>query len=205
MEQQIEQLWLSFQKPLYAFVRKSVQNVADADDIVQDVFIKLMKHPEKLSSPNIKAYLYTTAKNTVIDHYRSQKRQYLADIPEPSIVNDTVDVTSELIELATCCLHLLINELPDIYRDALTEVDIKGMSQKKYAEELGISYTGAKSRVQRGRELLHDQIMGCCKYLFDENGSIVGIQKKSLDACVIKNKDASFWDMPRFINDNSLV
>jgi RNA polymerase sigma-70 factor (ECF subfamily) len=204
MEQQIAQLWHTFQQPLHRYVTKQVQNPTDADDIVQEVFIKLMRHPDKLGHSGIKTYLYTTARNTIMDHFRSRSRQATdstPDLPYP----EGADVTTELIELAECCIHLLIDNLPDIYRDALTEVDLKGVSQKEYAERLGISYTGAKSRVQRGRDLLRESILGCCKYHFDRNGNIIGIQKESFDRCAARPEAASFSDEPRFRSDNIFV
>ena len=52
-------------------------------------------------------------------------------------------------------------------------VDFEGMSQKEYADRLGISISGAKSRVQRAREKLKDLILKCCDYQFDKYGNVI--------------------------------
>lgn len=59
-------------------------------------------------------------------------------------------------------MHPIISTLPDKYREALMLSDIKGVSQKEIAEQLNISYSGAKSRVQRGREMLKATYEKCC-------------------------------------------
>ncbi len=200
----IAELWHNFYAPLRGFVLKSVRNEADADDIVQEVFIKLMNHPEKLTHQHIKSYLFTIARNSVVDfHRKSDKGKHVTDeIDECNLASQELDL--EAYQLADCCLQLLIDTLPPIYRAALIEVELNGMSQKNYALQLGISYTGAKSRVQRARELLYQTIMDCCQYEFDRRGNIIGIEENSLQNCKHPALAASYLDEVRF-KDKSLL
>ncbi|MGI9277180.1 MAG: sigma factor-like helix-turn-helix DNA-binding protein [Endozoicomonas sp.] len=60
------------------------------------------------------------------------------------------------------CIEPLIEELPKKYRDPLLMAELEGMSQKQVAEKLGLSLSGAKSRIQRGRVQLREKITACC-------------------------------------------
>ena len=110
------------------------------------------------------------AQNTIIDYYRSQKKisspLQVADAANGEILPD--------VQLADCCLLSFIQKLPPAYGEALILTKLKGMSQKALAEKLNISYTGAKSRVQRARKMLKEAILACCPYKFDKYGNIIG-------------------------------
>ena len=54
---------------------------------------------------------------------------------------------------------------------------------KEYAVKAGISYSGAKSRVQRARIMLKDMLMQCCHYQFDKYGTVFDIQQKCRCCC----------------------
>lgn len=75
--------------------------------------------------------------------------------------------------LASGSLRSMIESLPPIYRDALIWTQLEGVSQKDLAQKLGISETGARSRVQRAREKLKQVILNCCAYEFDKYGNIL--------------------------------
>jgi RNA polymerase sigma-70 factor, ECF subfamily len=83
------------------------------------------------------------------------------------------EIKERALQLADCCLRPMIEALPAIYRDALIMTDLEGLSQKALAEKLGISISGAKSRVQRAREKLKEEILNCCQYEFDKYGNII--------------------------------
>lgn len=61
----------------------------------------------------------------------------------------------------------MMDSFPAEYCEALCLTEIAGLSQKAYAEKVGITYSCAKSRVQRARKLLKDMMMRCCHYQFD--------------------------------------
>ena len=76
-------------------------------------------------------------------------------------------------------LEPMIGELPEKYRDALLLTDIKGLTQKELSEKLDISVSGAKSRVQRGREQLRENLLKCCHLEFNGTGKIVEYRPKA--------------------------
>lgn len=61
--------------------------------------------------------------------------------------------------------------LPGKYRQALIMVEYQGLKQHEIAERLGISLSGAKSRVQRGREMIREALLDCCHFEFDRHGT----------------------------------
>jgi len=70
-------------------------------------------------------------------------------------------------------------ELPALYREALLTVDIKGTSQVQAAKIFGLSLSGMKSRVQRGRFKLKQLLLECCAIEIARRGGIVDYSRKS--------------------------
>ena len=88
-------------------------------------------------------------------------------------------------DFASCVLPL-INKLPDKYREAIEFVDLGNGRQTSLAEQAGLSVSAAKSRVQRGRKLLKDLILRCCRIELDGFNRVVSmdrIDKKPKDCC----------------------
>ena len=80
------------------------------------------------------------------------------------------------------CIPAFLDSLPEKYREALFEVEINGLSQLELAKKLDISYSGAKSRVQRGREKLREALLDCCDIAADKYGNILEYSpRKSCD------------------------
>jgi RNA polymerase sigma-70 factor (ECF subfamily) len=164
----VQDLWYSFHQPLHKFILKRVKNNEVADDILQDVFLKLLKTVPTLShTGNIKSYVYTTANHAVMDYFRTSQHTELKYI-EMAEENPLSEY-----QLADCCLRPMIESLPAIYRDALIMVELDAMSQKDFAAQLNLTYSAAKSRVQRARQLLKEILIACCNYQFDRYGNII--------------------------------
>ena len=70
----------------------------------------------------------------------------------------------------------MANALPDAYREALRRTEYEGLSQKQLSEQLGISFSGAKSRVQRARARIKEQLLECCHFELDHAGRIIDYQ-----------------------------
>ena len=83
----------------------------------------------------------------------------------------------DTLELSKCMMPM-IETLPVKYREALVLADLKGMSQKQLAEHLDISYSGAKSRVQRAREKLKQAFVTCCEISSDSYGNIIEYRQR---------------------------
>ena len=79
------------------------------------------------------------------------------------------------------CLAPLARRLPASYRDALVVTEFEGVSQVDAAHALGLSVSGMKSRVQRGREKLKAMLLDCCEVELDRRGSITDYRSRSGD------------------------
>lgn len=93
------------------------------------------------------------------------------DLPE-ELPDD--DVVSELLP----CVRAMVRSLPEMDRQALVLTEYQGLTQKEMAERLGLSFSGAKSRVQRAREKLKQQLLECCHFELDRRGHIIDYQPR---------------------------
>ncbi len=71
------------------------------------------------------------------------------------------------------CILPLVQQLPPPYRQALLLTEVEGMTQKDLAARLGLSFSGARSRVQRARDKLRELLLDCCHFEFDRRGTII--------------------------------
>ncbi|WP_342662886.1 RNA polymerase sigma factor SigZ [Ferrimonas futtsuensis] len=130
------------------------------DDTLQEIFLKAHSKQHQLrEQQSLGAWLYRIAHNAIMDHYRRHPDWAPLDQEPPAPEADQAEIAHQ--ELAQC-LRPLINELPEKYGLPLTLADLEGKSQQQVAEQLGLSLSGAKSRVQRGREKLRQKILACC-------------------------------------------
>lgn len=171
MSTAIETIWQNFHGELKGFVVSKVGNTSDADDILQDAFLKIIQNIDKVKEADqLRQYLYGIVRNTTIDHFRAREKnkkmiegQELFSEEEAEILNTTI---------ANACVKPFINELPDKYKEALLITEFQNVSQKELAERLEISYSGAKSRVQRGKEKLKKMLLDCCDLKSDAYGNL---------------------------------
>lgn len=166
-----ERLWDEFQTKLHGFVRARVRDEALADDIVQDIFVKVHTRAGQLrDTERIAPWLYQIARNTVIDHARKQKFE---GAPDEEVAAPSPDDPLFAEQRLAQSLVSMIDELPEGYREAVRLTEIDGLTQAELAKRLGISLSGAKSRVQRGREKLREMILDCCHVELDHRGAVV--------------------------------
>jgi RNA polymerase sigma-70 factor, ECF subfamily len=171
---QSELVWKSFSDPLRQFIGKRVSSEFDADDILQDVFIKIHLHISNLhNDQKIHSWIYQITRHTIIDFYRRRKRDSIFTQTvveqEDLLFPDSVDAHEELSK----CLKGMVNNLPDSYREAIQLTEFQGMTQKEMGQHLGISLSGAKSRVQRARGKLQEMMLTCCQIEFDRRGTVI--------------------------------
>ena len=80
-----------------------------------------------------------------------------------------------------------VARLPSPYREALTLTEIEGLTQRAAADLLGVSLSGMKSRVQRGREKLRELLEACCRIGLDARGRVIGCEPRDPSSCRCKN------------------
>ena len=171
------EIWKEFSTPLKRFILKRVQNEDDVEDILQEVFLKVHRSIHQLKDEyKLQRWVYQITRNTIIDYYRHRKfMPRVSDLPE-NLTDESIK--SGIHEEVLSCLNPMIDDLPKKYKQAIILTDINGMTQKELAEKLGLSLSGAKSRVQRARERLKKMLLGCCHFEFDRRGNILNYQPK---------------------------
>jgi RNA polymerase sigma-70 factor (ECF subfamily) len=180
MKPSTTEIWEEFSQTLLDFIHKRVNDPADAEDILQDVFVKIHTRIDTLQDGNrLVSWLYQITRNTIIDFYRT--RRPALDLPETlAIYPEPVESEPEA-ELAAG-LRDFMGVLPDPYREAVLLTDLEGLKQSELADRLGLSLSGAKSRVQRGRQMLREAFLECCHFEFDRRGHVLEYIDRS-DCC----------------------
>jgi RNA polymerase sigma-70 factor (ECF subfamily) len=174
-----ESIWGEFHSQLYAFIRRRVRDDALAEDLLQQVFLRIHMRIETLrDDTKLNAWIYQIARNVIADHYRAQSASTPLDdeIPEPE--SDTDDLADRLAP----SIRNFVNALPDMYRNAFLFTEVHGKSQVELAQRLGISVSGAKSRVQRARAQVKQMLLDCCHFEFDRLGGVVNYYPR-VDCC----------------------
>lgn len=173
----LDAIWTAFAEPLRRFLMRRVGNDADADDLLQIVFTKIHSGIGALAdSERLPAWIFQIARRTLIDHFRSRaSAPRFVDLPEG--LADDAEPAAALNELAEC-VRPMIDRLPEPYRQALTFTELQGRTQRELADALNLSVSGAKTRVQRGRERLKASLLACCHVEVDRRGGVVDYEPR---------------------------
>lgn len=170
-----QKIWNEFGDRLRAYIAGRVGNTDDANDVLQDVFLKIHSRLDQLDDESrVAPWVYRIAQNAVTDFYRKRARQQTVpevDVAAPDPEDGGVNLDA--------WLRGAIQELPETYREAIQLSEIEGLTQKAVAERLGLSLSGAKSRVQRGRKLIKEMLVACCHIALDTRGRIINIERRS--------------------------
>ena len=172
----IEAIWSEYRAALKLFLHAKVSNEADVEDLLQDILIKTYDNLDAIKAQkSIKSWLFQIANNTIIDYYRKKGRAHAvtsaALLPHEESPQSTIDLSN--------CISPFINALPDEHASLLTAIDLNNQSQKQYAEQLGISYSTLKSRVQKSRGLLKQVFDDCCHFKIDKIGNVYDYDEKT--------------------------
>lgn len=173
--------WRELEQKLRPFVARRVHG-ADVDDVVQDVFLRMQRNLCQLrDEQRFGPWVYQIARSAIIDHQRATLRRPVAtdeapDEPTPAIDEDEDGAVER--ELATY-LAPFVAALASPYREALTLTELEGLTQKDAAAMLGVSLSGMKSRVQRGRARLREMLEACCTITVDVRGRVIGCEPRS--------------------------
>jgi RNA polymerase sigma-70 factor (ECF subfamily) len=182
------QIWAEFGDRLRGFIARRVASEADADDILQDVFLRIHRHAGTLEQrERLTSWLFQITRNAIVDYYRApaRRRELLSgaaqdlerDWDQAMAFGEEIDIPSsgDQCELASC-LRPLIEQLPEHYRQAVALADLEGLPQKEVADRSGVSLSGMKSRVQRGRQALGEMLQECCHIERDAGGRVSDYQ-----------------------------
>ncbi len=169
---EINHIWKEHHDQLLNFIRKKVKNQSEAEDILQEVFIKILAKIDTLKeTEKLKSWLYQITRNTIIDHYREKQRGKNIDISFHPFEEEPDESSS--MKTAEGWIGLYVNGLPDNYRDAIILSELKGLSIAEIADKMNISYTNARARIHRGRQALKKNLTDCCTFHVDVYGNII--------------------------------
>jgi RNA polymerase sigma-70 factor (ECF subfamily) len=189
----LEIIWPQIHDALRGFIAKRVRDQADADDILQEVFLRIQRGLDGLKdSRKLLSWLYQIARRAVVDHYRqpARRREQPAGLAidlegsvgaegVPRIVADQ-DSSEVRAELAGC-LRPMIERLSSRYQSVVTMVELEGLTAKAAARRLRLSESGVKSRVQRGRTQLKAMLETCCAFQFDGRRRVRDYSRRGTD------------------------
>jgi RNA polymerase sigma-70 factor, ECF subfamily len=174
-----------------AFVLSRVKDGALADDITQETLLRLHAKFDTLrEADRLEAWVFQIARNAVADHFRALKPTEPFDehthAPPPGELGVPEPLATEEEALRhglAAYVRSVVEGLPEIYRDALRLTEFEGVSQVELARRLDLSVSAAKSRVQRARVMVREEMERCCRWETDRYGGVVDLQPKRADCC----------------------
>jgi RNA polymerase sigma-70 factor (ECF subfamily) len=183
----VEAVWRDLHARLLSFIARRVSDRDSAEDILQEVMLRVHRHAAELNDVSaIPAWMHEIARNAIIDHYRRavvRREEPVGsglELERPAQAEPDLFPAEARAELASC-LEPLLAQLAPIYREALQLTDIAGRTQAEAAAQVGLTTSGMKTRVQRGRAQLKALFTHCCEIAVDRRGGIIDYRARSDD------------------------
>ena len=158
---------LSFLEPLYATAMRLTRNRADAEDLVQDTFVKVLRFGHRFTpGTNLKAWLLTILHNTWRNRIRDAARApvdvdsgrvedaaqssstVVSETPEAVLMRDTLDAK----------LQAALDAIPEAFREAVWLRDVEELTYAEISAVMAIPIGTVMSRISRGRRMLLDRL-----------------------------------------------
>jgi RNA polymerase sigma-70 factor, ECF subfamily len=180
MDMQIEQAYMALRTDVRQFVARRVRPDA-VDDLSQEIFLRMKQHAGELrDETRVVPWLFRIARSVVTDHLRRRRdHSSLDSVDEPVSDEPEVNFNAEMAS----SFRTLMASMPAEYREALELTEMQGLTQRELAERTGLSFSGAKSRVQRARQMFEEIVRACCDFEVDRRGNVVSCAPKSGAPC----------------------
>ncbi|BDS09857.1 sigma-70 family RNA polymerase sigma factor [Aureispira anguillae] len=167
-----EQIWEQYHQLLLNFIKTKVNSDALAEDLLQEVAIKLHRSLNRETTiKNYKTWLFQVSRNSIADYYRKHKKA--TELPAMNTIEE---------EASACICDLsgfvIQHYLPKEYAEPLYLSDIEQKPQKEIAQFLNLSLTATKSRIQRGRKKLKSLVEDCITIFYNDRGEITDYHLK---------------------------
>jgi RNA polymerase sigma-70 factor (ECF subfamily) len=176
--------WQDVAARLRPFIARRV-SPSEIDDVMQDVFVRMQRGlPGLRDEERFTSWLFQIARNSVADHARARARHPLpneseGELPAPEREDDDREAAVALAG----CVSMFVAQLASPYREAITLVELEGRTTKEAADLVGISVSGMKSRVQRGRAQLRGLFEQCCEIAVDARGKPTDFARRAQPPC----------------------
>lgn len=176
------QAWQTWVTKLRPFVARRVSSAADVDDIVQDVFLRMQRSIATLRDDDrFGPWVYAIARSAIGAHRQRAARHPVvrdAEASDATTVASAEDSEVSAEEELASYVAPFIALLDSPHREALTLTELEGLTQNEAAAMIGISLSGMKSRVQRGRQRLREVIEASCIVARDARGHVVSCEAR---------------------------
>lgn len=166
----VSDAWHRFKDRLHAFALRRVRSANDADDIVQDVLVPLLRHRDGIESERLAGWLFSTTRNVIIDRQRRTRREPDATSEYPATAAGAAETPNEAVSELTACVQPLLAMLSADDRAVLERVELAEQTQAELAATLDLPASTVKSRVQRARQRLREHFERCCEIELDGRG-----------------------------------
>jgi RNA polymerase sigma-70 factor, ECF subfamily len=168
-----EEGWGQLREALARYITKKSGDRFLGEDIAHEVFLRYLDKRDQIKDPSrLQGWLFRIASNLLTDHYRAVRKKQLFQPFEKESVQAGYNAC------AADCLKAELQDLPESYRTLVVQAELEGISQIRLAEEHHLTYSGVKSRVQRGRRLLREGLERKYHLEADSYGNIVQCQPK---------------------------
>jgi RNA polymerase sigma-70 factor (ECF subfamily) len=164
------------------FVARRVSLASDVDDVMQDVFLRMQRSLADLrDGERFGPWMYQVARSAIAEHRRTQARSGFAtkSVPESSVDPFRSEDEGAVERELAAYIAPFIAMLPKPYREALTLTELEGLTQREAAAMVGVSLSGMKSRVQRGRDQLRQLFEDCCEIALDARGRVIACEPRA--------------------------
>lgn len=172
-----------YRPSIYRYVLRLVGDENRADDLTQEVFLRVHRHLGEVKDPGaMEAWLYRIATNVCYDRFRTREHRLPAlpllatDEERGSVASEEMalrpDQLLEQSEMSDCVLRFL-TELPPSYRQVILLHDLQGYTDPEIAQQLGLSLPNVKVRLHRARTKLRAALSEGCDFSRDDRGVFV--------------------------------
>jgi RNA polymerase sigma-70 factor (ECF subfamily) len=159
---------LQFLEPLFATAMRLTRNRADAEDLVQDTYVKAFRHSGQFKrGTNLRAWLYTILHNTWRNRRRDAGRatvdvdsEQLEQLAAGGVGGEHIETPERILMRSTldADLQAALDSLPDAFREAVWLRDVEEFSYAEIAEMLNVPIGTVMSRISRGRRMLYEKL-----------------------------------------------
>ncbi|MCY4143402.1 MAG: sigma-70 family RNA polymerase sigma factor [Gammaproteobacteria bacterium] len=151
-----EQLMRKHVRPLHSYAYRLCQSSAEAEEIVQDTFLRVWSRAKTWVPNRVKftTWLYQITRNLCIDRFRKQYAEFDGSIDLDLLPDTQTNENKELI----LALRQVVQELPERQRTALVLCQLQGWSQAETASLLSVSVEAVESLLARARRTLRNKL-----------------------------------------------
>ena len=180
---QLSEAYQSLRRPLLAFLRKLTGDSEVAEDLLHDVVLKALASgmDDSRSTPrNLTGWLYAVARNAAMDHHRRMRPH--TELPD-DLQAPAPDEDEAMLAALASCLRPAADRLPETYRGTVIASEFERRPLADVAREQGVSLSAVKARASRGRRLLQQEIVECCRVALSAQGKVLDYDTRKAARC----------------------